>query len=93
MEAAAAWQAALDGDLDLVEVRWGDAWGDGDWSHQLPSEGHPALSLSVGYRVAEDEHGIVLVSLLNKHHGAYILVIPRGMILGVTRLKRSKRLT
>lgn len=80
-------KAAVAGDLPIVEVEWLDAWGHGEFVESMPTT-VPEPSITVGYLIRQDKHGIAIVAYANRSHVTYTLSIPKGMIRRVRKLKR-----
>lgn len=71
--------------LSVVVVVWNDAWVDSG-AHNLKdlAESKPVLTNTVGYLVAENEHGVVLVTDLypdTPEEGHTPMFIPHGMVV------------
>ena len=74
---------------DLVEITWDDASDlESGWTSKVKPE--PAIALSAGYLIYQDEHYIILAQDCDaegEHNGRG--QIPRGMVKEITTLRKK----
>lgn len=71
-----------------MEIHWLDAIGvaTSQWEDESQVNGSAANSLAVGYLVNETELTYTVMSVVNAHHFAHGITIPKGCVLKVVRL-------
>jgi hypothetical protein len=77
--------------LPMVEVQWNDAMGSGDrWDTPENMDSFaPAKTFSVGYLWSESRSHVTIVQILNDCGACgHVLVIPKGMVVGIRHLVR-----
>lgn len=71
-----------------VEVRWLDAVeASGDWTEHGKARNRPMPSRTCGYLIAESDQAVTVAALVNRHHYALAVTIPRAMVTSIRYLE------
>lgn len=84
------WRTVGEGkrEIAVVEIHWLDAVGvaTSQWEDESQITGAPAESLAVGYLISETSSTYTVMSVVNAHHYAHGITIPKGCVSKVVRL-------